>query len=98
MPTLMDLVLAYGLCFGAMNKVDAFHGKHAFLDAMLKCSYCTGFHAGWIAWAFTWPLRGLSWDWTAGFQAVVWAGCSAVFCYGVDTVLQLAESWIRKQD
>jgi len=92
MPTLIDLLVAYGLCFGLMNKIDFLHGKSAFTDALLKCSYCTGFHAGWLAWLLTLPLYGVS----LSPAPVIWAFASAVFCYGMDTVLQLAESWVRK--
>lgn len=94
MPSFVELLLAYGICFGLMNKVDFLHGKHAFLDAMLKCSYCTGFHAGWIAWCLTFFSR----EFTTLGMPVAWAFASAVFCYGADTVLQLAESWVRKED
>lgn len=98
MPTLIELLLAYGICFGAMNKVDFLHGKATLLDAMLKCSYCTGFHAGWIAWLIASPARGLSLEWAILVGPVAWAFSSAVFCYGADTVLQLAESWVRKEE
>ena len=98
MPTLVDLLLAYGLCFGLMNKVDFLHGKSAFTDALLKCSYCTGFHSGWLAWLLTAPMRGFDPSWQAPLQAAAWAFSAAVFCYGADTVLQLAESWVRKDD
>lgn len=95
MPGFSDLLLAYGLCFGAMNKVDFFHGKSKFTDSLLKCSYCTGFHSGWIAYVLTSVFRGFHGELSVAY-ALSWALASAVFCYAADTVLQLAESWIRK--
>lgn len=98
--TIFDLLFAYGLCFGAMNKLDFLYGRSAFTDALLKCSYCTGFHAGWLAWVLTMPSRGVPQTLTLAVasQPVAWAFSSAVVCYGADTVLQLAESWIRKEE
>lgn len=99
LPTIVELLLAYGICFGSMNKVDFFHEKSEFTDALLKCAYCTGFHAGWLAWLLTLPLRGLPEHlWLIPVQVLVWAFASSVFCYGADTVFQLAESWVRKED
>lgn len=97
MPTLIELLLAYGICFGAMNKVDFLHRKSAFTDRLLKCSYCTGFHAGWMAWGLARMVHGWG-GWQTLPEALLWAFSSAVFCYSVDTVLQLAESWVRKSD
>lgn len=98
-PTLIHLVVAYGITFGAMNKVDFLHGKTKFTDALLACAYCTGFHAGWITWLLTRPFYG--WPnplWALPFEALLWAFAASVFSYGCDSVLQLAESWVRKTD
>ena len=42
MPSFIDLLLAYGLCFGLMNKVDALRSEKwplgAFFNRMLSCS------------------------------------------------------------
>jgi hypothetical protein len=90
MPSFFDLLLAYGFAFGAMNKVD-FPRKVKFFDSMLNCSYCTGFHAGWIAWLLTRFVHGF--EATAQFasSALLWALCSAAFCYVLDTATQAAE-------
>lgn len=96
--TIFNLLLAYGICFGAMNKVDFLHGKLDLLDRLLKCSYCMGFHAGWIAWLVTWPTRPVpALEVMTVLQPLGWALASAAFSYGCDTTLQLAESWIRKE-
>ena len=61
------LIVAYGICFGLQNKLPFLYSrlyredgeKAHFFDQMLTCSYCTGFHAGWIAWLLcsvrSWP-------------------------------------------
>lgn len=92
MPSIVELLLCYGICFGAMNKVD-FLRKVGFFDRMLSCSYCTGFHAGWLGWLATrlyYPLED-SFSYVA--TALLWAFASAAFCYAVDVVMQIAEGW-----
>ena len=98
LPGFADLLLAYGIAFGSMNKVDFFHGKSKFTDALLKCAYCTGFHSGWMAWALTRPVHGFTTSWAAPVEALCWAFSASVFSYGCDTVLQLAESWVRQSE
>jgi hypothetical protein len=41
---------AYGLCFFLQNKATFLHGKSAFTDKLLACTFCLGFHCGWISW------------------------------------------------
>ena len=96
MPSLIDLLLAYGLCFGFMNKVT-FLRKVKFFDRMLSCSYCTGFHAGWIAWLLSRPLYGVSLSLEAISPVVLWAFASAAFCYAADVALQLAEGFVPEK-
>lgn len=63
MPTasLFDLLLfvlaSFGLTFGLMQKLprpvyfDADgEFRKGFFGRLLRCSYCTGFHAGWMSW------------------------------------------------
>lgn len=97
MPSFAELLLAYGICFGLMNKVDFIRGKHPFFDRMLNCAYCTGFHAGWASFLL---VHLASWDFQpkALLFAPLWGFASGVFCYFVDTVGQLAESWVRKAE
>jgi hypothetical protein len=97
MPSFLDLLLCYGLCFGLMNKVE-FIRRVAFFDRMLSCSYCTGFHSGWIAWLLTMPLRGVPSDLETTSPVVLWAFLSAVFCYFADTFSQFIESRTPRED
>lgn len=95
-PSLVELVCAYGIAFGLMNKVE-FLRKVKFFDRMLSCSYCTGFHAGWITWAATRPAYGLDLSVKGIAPVLVWTFASAAFCYTVDVVSQLAEGWIPRE-
>ena len=105
MPTLIDLLLCYGLCFGLMNKVDSLR-KVPFFDRMLSCSYCTGFHAGWLGWAASRVVYGLTVTSSTPLPealagtvgtAALWAFTSAGFCYVADVVSQLAEGWVPRE-
>jgi len=96
MPSVVDLLLAYGLCFGLMNKVDALR-KVAFFDRMLSCSYCTGFHAGWIAWVFTRAVYGLPAASQDALTPILWAFSSSAVCYLLDAASQAVESATARQ-
>jgi hypothetical protein len=66
MEFLLLLLAAYGITFGLMNQKVPFltdrlkairfrvettdEESTTFFQRMLVCPYCTGFHAGWIAW------------------------------------------------
>lgn len=90
MPSLVDLLFAYGIAFGLMNKVEALR-KVAFFDAMLSCSYCTGFHAGWIVWVLTRPVYGVDVSLGGLAAMLAWAFSSSAFCFLVDAASQAAE-------
>ena len=91
----LTLLVSYGITFGLMNDkawflTDRLRGID-FFERMLNCAFCTGFHAGWIAWLLTRFVHGF--EATAQFasSALLWALCSAAFCYVVDTATQAAE-------
>jgi hypothetical protein len=96
MPSFVDLLLAYGLCFGLMNKVDVLR-KVAFFDRMLSCSYCTGFHAGWIAWVLTRAVYGLPTALLDAPAPILWAFSSSAVCYLLDAASQAVESATARQ-
>lgn len=106
MPTLLFLFTAYGICFGVMNDkapivpslrnlplVPDKDGR-TFFSRMFACPYCTGFHAGWLAWlllclpehlaASTAPLA------VAG-SVLAHAFAASAFCYVADTAAQWLE-------
>lgn len=98
---LLFLLTAFGLCFGFMNKATPLYGKSDFFDRMLQCSYCTGFHCGWMVWVLAFIVEGKppmgDFESALGIAGViisipVWAFASSAFCYTLDTVTKLMES------
>lgn len=95
MPHLIDLLFAYSLAFGFQNKAPWLYSKNAFLDALLGCAYCTGFHCGWLVWLGSWMVMGkLPVD--GGPSAIIgsllaWSFASAAACYMVDTGVRWCE-------
>lgn len=68
-----------------------------FFQRMLVCPYCTGFHAGWLAWlAIRLPVYAVHtatverWI-IAAAELVGSALAAAAVCYLLDTAAQLAE-------
>ena len=94
MPSLTYLLLAYGVTFGIQNKAGFLRGKLAVLDRLVKCTYCTGFHAGWMTWLLAWALEGrapVSQPPSIAASLVAWGLSSAAFSYGVDTAIRWLE-------
>jgi hypothetical protein len=113
MQFLLLLLAAYGITFGLMNQKVAFltnrlkalsfgteekeGEKTTFFQRMLVCPYCTGFHAGWIAWLLVrlpdhinrviTPVA----TWRAVTELIASAFAASVFCYLVDTAAQYIE-------
>ena len=87
-PGLIELVFAYGLAFGAMNKLPDFVYEKlpSIANRLLACAYCTGFHTGYFAY-FAVSHNDIVWH-----HAPIWGFASAAFSYGADTALRLAES------
>jgi hypothetical protein len=49
---LLTLLVGYGIAFGMQNKLpERLYSGDGLLARLLSCSYCSGFHAGWMAWA-----------------------------------------------
>ncbi|MBM4356932.1 MAG: hypothetical protein FJ096_02375 [Deltaproteobacteria bacterium] len=94
-PTIIDLLIAYGVCFGLQNKVEVLRSHQwplgAFFTRMLTCSYCSGFHCGWLAWLMTRPIYGVEASVAAATHSLAWAFASSAFCYLVDAASQAAE-------
>lgn len=85
------LLAAYGLTFGLQNKAPSLR-KVRFLDAMLRCTYCTGFHAGWITYLATIPLENAHpAPKLIPLIALIWAFASSAFSYSLDTAVRRLE-------
>ena len=102
MEILFGAFVAYGLCFGIVNKLGLYlysedymdEGKKTtFFDRLLSCSYCTGFHCGWITWFGFWAAAGAQpLAWHHGVHALMAAFASAAWCYAADTAIARLES------
>jgi len=96
MPEFSHLLVCYAIAFGLANKVPMLHGKNEWLDKLLACTYCLGFHAGYLGYAVCHD-PDLEFGFFEHLQvALAWALASAAFSYGADTLMQLSESWIKR--
>ena len=99
MTHLFDIVAAYGVCFGLQNDKAPFlpgliRKDGNFFDRMFSCSYCTGFHAGWIVWVGRGLVDGFPTLPALAPSVLLFAFVSAATCYSVDVLLQWVESHI----
>ena len=98
------LFVSYGLCFGIQNKLPFLYSK-AYLetgvpdrlgDKLLYCTYCTGFHCGWVTWLLMMAVKKGSFTegigWQASLEGIGFAFASSGFCYIADVVTKWAES------
>ena len=84
-----DLFVLYGLTFGFMNKVPLIHNRISLLNKLLQCSYCSGFHMGWIYYCIR--ISYEPYNFFDLWHALCWGMMSAAWCYIVDTFVQKIE-------
>ena len=92
MNELLILLCAYSVCFGLQHKVPFLH-RVAFLTKMLSCTYCTGFHAGYLTY-FIFKICEYIQNGSLAIECsevFVYSFASAIFCYVVDVVVQYFE-------
>ena len=98
MPDIWSMLAAYAIAFGLQNdKVKPLSdGLRVipFFARMLSCSYCTGFHCGWMVWVLSWAITGVipASGWHAAPSILLWALASAAFSYVLDAVVQRIET------
>ena len=85
MNILFQLIAAAGLTFAIQNKIPFIHKKVDLLDSMLVCTYCTGFHAGWIMYLL------LNWQSMVVTDLIGFAFASSIFSYGLDEAIKYLE-------
>ncbi len=85
MSSILGLLASAGVTFGIQNKIPFLHGKHDLLDRMLRCTYCTGFHAGWIVALAILPSLTIP-------NILIFAFASAIFSYALDEIIKYCES------
>ena len=87
-----SLLIAYAITFGMQNKAIFLRNRHSVLDKMLHCTYCTGFHAGWITYLVFVSPFWLNHTIDTVPSTIGFALASATFSYGLDTLIRLMES------
>lgn len=103
MQVVLQLLTAYGICFamandkvpflpGALRRLPIFVDSHGatFFIRMLRCPFCTGFHAGWLTWCL-FNLRGQEFQIEHGLSMLAFAFASSAFCYLADIAAQKLE-------
>lgn len=84
------LLCSYSICFGIQHKIPLLHEKSKFTDDLLSCTYCTGFHAGYITYSFfnlfEYIQKGEH-SFLLG-ELFLYSFASAVFCYIIDVFVQ----------
>lgn len=96
LPGPLELLVCYGVCFGLQNKTKwLLMDRFQWLDDLLACSYCTGFHAGWLVW-LVWGMAGFMPDVKPVPVLVLgslvgWTMASAAFCYILDVATSRLE-------
>ena len=79
------LLSAAGITFALQHKLPFLHGKLSILDSMLVCTYCTGFHAGWITYLlYSAPDIDIR-------QVLLFSFASAIFSYALDEIVKHLE-------
>ena len=94
MELVLFLLVAYGIGFWLQNKVEFIRGRFALVDKGLDCTFCTGFHSGWIGYLI---LQAGAWgegtlNWRLAPQAVAFGFAAAAFNYSFDTLVRFVES------
>ena len=79
------LLGAAGITFGLQHKLPFLHKKVGLLDSMLKCTYCTGFHGGWLAYLLFYAPQ------VNPQHALLYAFSSAIFSYALDEAVKYLE-------
>ena len=98
------LLASYGMCFGLMNEKlsvlnrflygvpimwDYTDDSNLFLR-MFNCSYCTGFHTGWVVWLAS-SMGSHQSGVTVLADLFIFSFASSATCYMLDTLLQWLE-------
>lgn len=79
------LLAGAGITFCLQHKLPFLHKKADIIDKMLKCTYCTGFHGGWIAYLMqSLPSPSLQ-------EALLFSFASAIFSYALDEAIKYLE-------
>ena len=81
---------AYSVTFFLMQKATWLHKRHALLDALLDCTYCTGFWCSLIS-LFLFKDAILLGDSTPLPNILGFALAGAIVCYMLDIIMGILE-------
>lgn len=85
---ILILISAYGICFALQHKLKFLHGKVDWIDKMFECTFCTGFHAGWISYVLFHIDTPQQIDLN---KLLLFAFASSAFCYALDEFIKSIE-------
>lgn len=92
MEILKFILSSYGITFFLQHKAYPFLAKNEFMKSMLECTFCTGFHGGWISYLLlSQPEPVLRMQLFAELVAAGFAGAAA--SYIIDTIMTKIEEW-----
>ena len=91
-PPLIALLFAYAMTFGVQNKAPFLYWFRR-LHGFLACTYCVGFHAGWVTWLLAWAVTGTlpATGWGILPSVAVWSLTSAAFSFAFDALVRYLE-------
>jgi hypothetical protein len=94
MPTWPWILIMFSIAFGIQQKLPWLLNRSERLDEFLGCSYCVGFHAGWICWFLASAIAGqwLVEGWMAFPSVICWAFFGAASSYIFDCLT----SWFEQ--
>ena len=79
------LMACAGITFSIQHKLPFIHKKLDILDKMLSCTFCTGFHSGWILYVISeYPTLSIQ-------KAIIFCFASAMFSYALDEAVKYLE-------
>ena len=85
---ILILIASYGICFALQHKLKFLHGKIGWIDKMFECTFCTGFHAGWIAYLLYYTNTPQQIE---PKKLLLFALASSAFCYALDELIKSIE-------
>jgi len=100
------LIVSYGITFGLQHKIPTkllslIQEKIKWVSSLLACSYCTGFHAGWMTWLLFAIAQADLLDQTIKFgmfiDMTLFAFASAGFSYLMDVLTQWLELSVQSE-
>ena len=99
---LVILLVAYSITFGLQNdKISSVTDRLrtiSIFDRMLNCSYCTGFHAGWLSWLLMGLLQGFPLEgWRNLLSLILTALAASMATYFLDSLVQAFERHQQKE-